>query len=257
MRRRNHFTLVELLVSIAIMAILAGLLIPALGKARSKARQTSCLGNLRQLGTGMTMYVDHYRYYPQIGATVPGVALNEFAATWKSQIGMHIGFPSGGTLDEQKKFMQGNVFKCPEWSLAGIVNTTAKEDIAANAAYGGGYGYAFCPPYLGYIAKGVCNKFGVCTPDMMKYTSPSMVKSPSKTIGIGESSDRCSANGTEAACLCGNNSRDYIDGRHDGNTTMDVSWLDGHVSAMKNQQIWDGQPGSEPANLYYFSFERK
>ncbi|MGI5819995.1 MAG: DUF1559 domain-containing protein [Armatimonadota bacterium] len=58
--RSRGFTLIELLVVIAIIAILAAILFPVFARAREKARQTSCLSNLKQLGTSMLMYVQDY-----------------------------------------------------------------------------------------------------------------------------------------------------------------------------------------------------
>jgi prepilin-type N-terminal cleavage/methylation domain-containing protein/prepilin-type processing-associated H-X9-DG protein len=60
MRRCRGFTLIELLVVIAIIAILAAILFPVFAQAREKARQTSCTSNLKQLATGIMMYVQDY-----------------------------------------------------------------------------------------------------------------------------------------------------------------------------------------------------
>lgn len=68
-KKCNIFTLIELLIVIAIIAILAGMLLPALNAARDKARAIACQSNLSQLGKGFIMYMDDQNGLLPYGAT--------------------------------------------------------------------------------------------------------------------------------------------------------------------------------------------
>ncbi len=69
MGSRKGFTLIELLVVIAIIAILAAMLLPALSRARERAREATCISNLKQMGVAHSMYMNDYGYVVKLVTT--------------------------------------------------------------------------------------------------------------------------------------------------------------------------------------------
>ena len=99
MSRKSGFTLIELLVVIAIIAILAAILFPVFAKVREKARQISCLSNMKQLGLGFAQYTqDNDEAYP--------------CGMWQAVAGNNNG---GGWAGQIFPYVKSNaVFTCPD-----------------------------------------------------------------------------------------------------------------------------------------------
>ena len=115
---RLAFTLVELLVVIAVIAILAALLLPALSSAKQKAWTTACNSNLRQIGLGLKMFADdNNEFYPMSGSVIPWGTNDIPAPTGSGQRGwMEQIFPF--TLNT-------NVYHCPGNAQLPVPNQSA------------------------------------------------------------------------------------------------------------------------------------
>ena len=132
---KRGFTLVELLVVIAVIALLAGMLLPALNAAREKGRGTSCLGNLKQIATANLMYAGDNEEYSVPYSVTDSPDPNQPGYYWfgiqktdkmyditdSPLLGSYYGYAA-------------NVMVCPVTRAEHVPDLTAAE-------FGGGYGY--------------------------------------------------------------------------------------------------------------------
>ncbi len=112
---RHKFTLIELLVVIAIIAILAAMLLPALNSARDKGKRAACISNLKQVGSGYSLYANDYNGYGPISYT------NNFFNNWSTahslyESGYWLKVTPGGMI-LQENYATPAVFQCPGYSV--------------------------------------------------------------------------------------------------------------------------------------------
>ena len=120
-RRARGFTLVELLVVIGIIAVLIGILLPALSRARAIANRTACLSNMRQMGTALQMFAqDNKLYLPKAwfnSGPTPSASNYNDTADYANLKGESWGYrdPMWGWDFVLMKYLKGNkqLFRCP------------------------------------------------------------------------------------------------------------------------------------------------
>lgn len=218
--KRSAFTLIELLVVIAIIAILAAILFPVFAQVREKARQTSCLANLKQLGSATQMYLQDYDevFFPYGYPTHDPAGTN--GQFWFCRMDDGTISYTAGLLQPYIKNAQ--VLDCP--SLKG---TAPYSGLPFTRDLGYGLSQAYLTPYTGYTAS-----------------SPSLaqIDRPAETVELADTAVLVtSAVNRWHALSPPSLAYPTLHARH--NETVNVLWLDGHTKAQKLDYRTTGSAG--------------
>ena len=223
--RGRAFTLIELLVVIAIIAILAALLLPALAKAKSKAKQVNCISNLRQVGIATVKYTGDLGKYP--GCLLTPASLPNFYYVWPPRL---------------LTYMSGNrkAFWCPAANPNSAWDTNLNNSLGATGPNGrDNYGINNSTRFsLGFNDWGLKppgpNQLGLGGDvDVVGEVKDSDVKKPTDMIMVGDSKPDGSFDGN----MDPTTPTEWPSNRHNRRTC--IMFADGHAEAAKRKEVID------------------
>ena len=242
--QRRFFTLIELLVVVAIIAILAGMLLPALSKAKEKAKQSDCASKMRQIGIAFSLYQDDYNgYYVPINFNNP---IDRNALNW------------AWCLKSNEYVPSPKIFMCPSATMLtdpltfGPDNCIERPTAPSRYQYisiGYNYDNGFGQTYIGTMTSS----------NRQSYTpwKNSSVRKPSTKILLG---DTWRYAGTRAWGVINGTTDptstspavDVIHDRH--SRSANIVWGDGHYDPITNAMFVTniGMVGKATSVEYYY-----
>jgi prepilin-type N-terminal cleavage/methylation domain-containing protein len=236
MRRKRAFTLMELLVVVAIISILSALLLPALHNAKESGRRATCINNLRQINAGVRMYADDARDISPPPGNPASNPTNSVWTTYKEMMKNYVG--ARGTSSARDA-----VFACPSdtWCFTNYFPPRISEGLHEQS-FSDYSSYAFNAGNYHSNFQGVAG---------IKLSS---IKEPSRTILVCEAPALWPYSWHHPHIQSGS-----INKAHYNNSRNVVSFVDGHVSYIKmyldtvntviaHQEAWHYNP---PAGYDY------
>lgn len=257
MRFKRAFTLIELLVVIAIIAILAALLLPALSRAKSKAKSTQCLNNQRQIELATKIYTDENKgvmipLWIEQGASA-GNTWTYDSATFIVQFPTRLWWPDKLRLDGYLK--SPAIYNCPVLTqpaadtVGGSVSETYTLGIGMNYPE---FGWLVAAAGFSYPVYASSTENGVTSPSQcIVYGDAAMISNP--TEPNPDNWDEMPATGC-AYFRVPSDTADYQKNdshtvpRHDGQ--VNVVFFDGHSVKLRNSTVRYDLPRTNNANLW-------